>query len=358
MVQPRASQALDRWLPAGPRLLTSNGRSALLAAFRALKVPEGGKVLLPSYLCDSVVAPVRAHGAMPVFYPVSTRLEPDVNAVKRILSKGETNLLVVIHYFGYPMMGAVELRRVAADFDIPVIEDCAHALYSRCNDQPLGSESGAAVFSFRKSLPIPEGGALVLSSKAGSLPESSVHWKWTELKGLLRETVYRLESGLGFSLRAQLLTKEGVLSLAYRRNNRISSRIEGGLGRISHHILGVVKPSEIVARRRRNFLYLSRALEELHTKVRPLYASLEPGICPLGLPVLVEDREIVRHALARQGIGVRMFWDVLPEELPLGNFPDSVFLRDRIMVLPVHQDIREYHLDHIVRTLKELWIRS
>ena len=87
----------------------------------------------------------------------------------------------------------------------------------------------------------------------------------------------------------------------------------------------------------------------------PLLPELPDGVCPLGFPILLEERDAMRRALARRGIGVRMFWDELPGELPVQDFPDSAYLRDRILVLPIHQDMEDRHLDCLVDAMRAIW---
>ena len=52
------------------RAYTSSGRAALLAAFGQMNLPPGSRVLVPSYHCPTMVAPVVQAGLVPVFYPI------------------------------------------------------------------------------------------------------------------------------------------------------------------------------------------------------------------------------------------------------------------------------------------------
>src|SRR6267143_688900 len=68
--------------------------------------------------------------------------------------------LYVIHYAGFPQdMQAA--RQLAGELGVPLIEDCALALLSSEGERPLGSFGDLSVFCLYKTLPVPNGGALL-----------------------------------------------------------------------------------------------------------------------------------------------------------------------------------------------------
>tara|TARA_Y100000310_G_C20194162_1_gene583868 strand:+ start:95 stop:535 length:441 start_codon:yes stop_codon:yes gene_type:complete len=143
--------------------------------------------------------------------------------------------------------------------------------------------------------------------------------------------------------------------MALNRNGSSALASDQGMGLISHRIFGRVEPSIVVARRRHNFLRLWDTVRRSEGQVKPLYNELPEGVCPVGFPVLVEGRDSMRRALSQRGVGVRMFWDVLPIELRAREFPDIVYLSQRVLVLPVHQDIGDRLMDYLVETLEDAW---
>lgn len=52
------------------RLLLTSGRAALFAALRQTALPAGTNVLVPTYHCPTMVAPIVEAGFAPVFYPI------------------------------------------------------------------------------------------------------------------------------------------------------------------------------------------------------------------------------------------------------------------------------------------------
>src|SRR5207245_6549749 len=79
-------------------------------------------------------------------------------------------ILYLIHYVGFP--GPVQELSVACRARrLLLIEDCAQALLSNCAERPLGSFGDVAIFSIRKTLPVPDGGALVAGTDRKSVGE-------------------------------------------------------------------------------------------------------------------------------------------------------------------------------------------
>ena len=49
--------------------------------------------------------------------------------------------------------------------------------------------------------------------------------------------------------------------------------------------------------------------------LRSLVPTLNDGVCPLGLPVLCQNREHARRHFLQRGINIRAYWERLPREV-------------------------------------------
>ena len=343
---------LGPWLPPGQALYLPNARSAIGRALTELNIPQGATAFLPSYLCDSVVAPFREHGCELRFFGVDKTLRPDLSQIEEALNAAKGGVALVIDYFGFPAFGLAEIRAACDRGEAPLIEDCAHALFSRMSGQPLGTTGDAAVFSFRKSVALPEGGVLTLRPDAGrGATDAPPRWKLREAPGLLREMAYWLEFKTGVSVRNHLLSVDGLRRRVYKMDGGHGGKEQEAMGRFSFLLAGRLDAPAIVAARRRNFGYWLDNIGRLSLAPTPLFDSLPDGICPLGFPVLVERRDEVRRKLYRAGVALRTYWDVLPPEVDRRSFPDAAYLSDRILVLPVHQSLTQRHLDRVLQAL-------
>ena len=109
------------------QLPTTSGRAALFQALRALALPAGSAVLVPTYHCPTMVAPVVHAGLRPVFYGLDEDAAPRLQALDAAALAGVRALLVA-HYFGRPRSLEAE-RRWCDERGIALIEDCAHCFF-------------------------------------------------------------------------------------------------------------------------------------------------------------------------------------------------------------------------------------
>lgn len=72
-----------------------------------------------------------------------------------------TKALLVNHEFGFPFEELRALRR----FNLPIIEDAAHAFASNNREQSVGEVGNFVVYSFPKFFPIQIGGLLVINER-------------------------------------------------------------------------------------------------------------------------------------------------------------------------------------------------
>ena len=143
----------------------SSGTAALYTTLRALGIGAGDEVLLPAFVCASVLQAVRTAGATPRFVdcdPATFNMDP-ADARRKIGER--TGAIIVAHLFGLP----ADLESIL-DLGPPVIEDCAQTLGALCNGRPVGTLAEVSICSFyaTKLLAAGEGG-MVLSSSADIL---------------------------------------------------------------------------------------------------------------------------------------------------------------------------------------------
>ncbi len=140
-----------------------SGTAALHLALAALGVGPGDEVVLPAYVCASVLYAVRYVGAHAVLADVdpATGLST-ADHVRAVLTK-RTRAVVVVHLFGR----AAPVDEVVS-LGIPVIEDCAQSLGGTLGGRPLGSWGTAGIFSFYATKVITTGfGGMVCSDDTG-----------------------------------------------------------------------------------------------------------------------------------------------------------------------------------------------
>jgi hypothetical protein len=136
-------------------------RHALAEALK-LSGAAGKRVLAPAFICRDALSAVAAAGAEPAFYKTRPDLSPDGDSA----DWPDAHAVLAVDYFGFPAELApfeAYARRTGA----VVIEDAAHALFSKdAGGRLLGTRAPLGILSLRKSLPLPNGGALLANDPA------------------------------------------------------------------------------------------------------------------------------------------------------------------------------------------------
>ncbi|UCH14341.1 MAG: aminotransferase class V-fold PLP-dependent enzyme, partial [Bacteroidales bacterium] len=138
-------------------------RVAIRYACELLGIGAGDTILAPSYNCGSEIDPLYKSGAEVSLYRVDEAGQIDTGDLqKRINAK--TRLIYVTHYFGFPHDLTI-IKKICKENGILLLEDCALSLFSNYPDrEKIGSAGDISVFSFTKTLPVPDGGVMVINN--------------------------------------------------------------------------------------------------------------------------------------------------------------------------------------------------
>jgi perosamine synthetase len=141
--------------------------SGLHLALAALGIGPGDEVIVPDLTWIASAAPVHYVGATPVFADIDEQtwcLSPE--SVRTCLTENTKAILSVDLYGGMP--DYVNLRAIASEHNLNIIEDAAEAIGSEIYDQKAGTLGDVAAFSFHgsKTFTTGEGGMLVTDDDA------------------------------------------------------------------------------------------------------------------------------------------------------------------------------------------------
>lgn len=147
--------------------LTPSGTASLEMAAILLDVKLGDEIIMPSYTFVSTANAFVLRGARIVFVdimPDSMNISPQ-SVVTAISEK--TKAIVVVHYAGNAC-DMDELRCIAAERNIPLIEDAAQAIGSTYKNKFLGTISDIGCLSFHDTKNLTsggEGGAIIINNQ-------------------------------------------------------------------------------------------------------------------------------------------------------------------------------------------------
>lgn len=352
-------------------LFTTSGRAAIGLALEELRVGRGDRVLVPSYHCPTMVSPIAARGAVPVFFPIDSQGLPLVAELER-MDLQNVKAMLAVHYFGIPR-SLHEAREFCDRHRVALIEDCAHSYFGAADGRQVGTWGDLAIASLTKFFPVPEGGCLLSARRP--LATTGLHGQGVTAG--LRQLVNTIELGarhghfkpLGpvltgsFALLDRLRGRRAVTTQTSRQyliepdpdsatptfDFLLAHQTPAPVARL---IALRANRKRIVDRRRKNFELLAECLSGA-AGLRLLAPDLPATAVPYVFPVWVEQPELSYHPLRLEGIPV-FRWDILWPGVP--QMPGDVGLEwsRHVFQLGCHQDLSEADIRSIARIVRRI----
>lgn len=264
-------------------------------------------ILLPAFIGWSpregsgMFDPVRGSGTPPSFYELNPDLTVDLQSLEDALASQRPAVTVLIHYWGRTDPCTEQVAALASKYRSILVEDLAHAYFSRLLGAPAGLFGGVNLYSLHKMFPLSEGGMIEYCDRS-------------LLKGQ-RETLPDL-----------------VRTVASYDSARISRM------------------------RRENFLRLTgmlRVLPEHGSEFTLVWPDLADHDVPQSLPVRIHarNRDSVYASMNAEGFGMTSIYHTLIEELR-GRFPKMNEMAATITNFPIHQDVEREELAPMVQSFQ------
>jgi dTDP-4-amino-4,6-dideoxygalactose transaminase len=320
----------------------NGGKACLIVICKYLLAQGIDTLLLPAYLCPSILSIIRSCGMKADFYRVLPDFSIDVTDLtcKAIGHKA----IYFINYFGFKQPSNVqELLATLQRKGAVIIEDNAHSGFW---EQSMGDFT---FNSMRKLCPY-DGGYLATSQNIDPFithiqPITNRHLP------VMREYRRRLGEYLEFGVGDYDELKDLYQRAEeYYETESIITGDEQEKHAIEHLDWRAIKE-----RRRENYLYL---LELIYTipQVVPVFPELTPEVQPMGFPVYIEGglRDRLFDDLGNQGIGLTIHWDGLLHDPFTHALPGVSEIANRILTLPVDQRVNHKQLDLVVQTMAGL----
>jgi perosamine synthetase len=351
---------------------TTSGRAAIWHALKLAGLKPGDRVLMPSYHCMSMIAPVVLLGGEVEFYPILADGGADMD-VLRSATRKPVRAILAAHFFGLPRaMRAI--RQLCDDHGIAFIEDCAHALWGQHDGYPVGSLGDYAIGSMTKFFPVPEGGCVASSKHSLDALSFRTSPPRRELKVLVdileRATSFERLPGVNTPLNVlwrvkSLLRGKGEGSVDDSPVDLLSAQasladldVEQAEVAMSRVALAVVKHTRMhraYDNRRAHFSRLLARSTQL-AAARPLAPTLPAGAAPYVFPIWAEDPDNAFNALRDLGIAV-FRWDWRWPGTPHEASDHGNSWAHHVLQLPCHQDLSLTDMDYIENSLTKVFGR-
>ncbi len=150
----------------------SSGTAAIHLGLILLGVQAGDEVICQSMTFSASANPILYLGATPVFVDSESEtwnlcpIALEEAIVDRIAKGKKPKAIIAVHLYGMPFKVA-EIRAIASQYEISILEDSAEALGSRYKGQKCGTFGAIGVLSFNgnKIITTSGGGAIVSNNK-------------------------------------------------------------------------------------------------------------------------------------------------------------------------------------------------
>jgi hypothetical protein len=349
---------------------TSSGRAAIALALDNLGIGAGDSVLVPTYHCPTMVAPVAASGATPMFFPIDDDGSPALGTIAA-WDLSRVRAMSVVHYFGF-LRPMAQVRQFCEQRGISLIEDCAHAMFGRSDEGDVGTFGDYAIGSLTKFFPVVDGGCLVSHAR----PISAEALRPRGVTDQMRSAANTIE--IGASHRAMpgvdrvieaMFTAANALR-GVRRNAQQSNGAgangvhAGGNGTTppfesaarasawAHWVAQTAGRARIVALRRRNYEHMAGLLARV-PGTRVLFPALPDGVVPYVFPLWVEAPYDVYPRMRAAGIPLFRWDDVWPGVPALANDVGADW-SIRVFQIACHQDLSLADLEAIADSVKQI----
>ena len=167
-------------------LALHSGTDALHLAYILAGIKQGDEIISTPMTAEPTNTSIAMIGANIIWGdvdPSNGLIDP--NSVRKLITS-KTKAIVLVHYAGM-VCDLDELNKIAKEFNVTLIEDAAHALGSRYNGKPIGTNSDYTIFSLQaiKHMTTVDGGFLAMQN--GCQMERARRLRWFGLsKGVSR----------------------------------------------------------------------------------------------------------------------------------------------------------------------------
>ena len=292
--------AKNRHLGAPDVYSYSSGRAALYQILKFLKqTKEINHILLPDYLCSSVLVSVKAFGLDYTFYPIDEQLELEPLSFAKVYKKDSP--VLVINYFGLKdLTKQIKVIRSLDEHAI-IIEDDVQAYFEF--KKPLG-DVDFKFTSLRKTFAVPDGGLVKTKHHLPRVTAPNTFGQYKAAAALLK------------SMREGNFNDQVYLELFEKGESLIDSELDCGMSNISVKLFDALEVERVRIRRLNNAEYLVEQLNKIGKK--PLLPLLEDHV-PLFIPITLNNRDVIRRRLFRNEIYCPIHWPLDGMDLSKGK---------------------------------------
>ncbi|MFC1581156.1 DegT/DnrJ/EryC1/StrS family aminotransferase [Thermodesulfobacteriota bacterium] len=323
--------------------LFSRGREALVSGVQLLNVSPKNRIWAPAYICRSAIDPLLKMGYKCAYYDIDKSLKPSWGS--NIPDHGD--VVIIVHFFGIWQ----DIEKIKADLgegNNLFIEDGAHRFPDFIYNK-TASVGDIAIYSLKKVLGVPDGGALILNNpEVLEKSRGENHLAPRYLSKL--KLIFVLTECVSYYLKINILPLKSLLRKASKPG--VMSKAEP-ISMQTVSILEKVQAEFIVRKRLKNYENLASLLSDVKEIEIPL-RKLPINSIPQVLPICTKCAKQVVQKVRRKGLEVYQWPGIeLPRDINLDEFKGAKRWSNQGVMLPVHQNLNEKQIEVIARELKK-----
>jgi dTDP-4-amino-4,6-dideoxygalactose transaminase len=348
----------SRWIGQGPKVdlfekkfvelfgglnavAVNSGTSALHLAYSLENIKDNDEVLCPVFTCTATNIPFLYSRSKLIFVDIEEdSLNISLDDLESKITE-KTKLISLVHYGGLPC-NLEKIREISEKYNIPVVQDAAHALGASFHGKKIADWSKYSTFSFQaiKTITTGDGGMLTINTIEDRYLESAKRVRWF---------------GIDRSKKQQGIWENDITEIGYKYQ---MTDISASLG------LAALDEFDMIISKRRNLLlayqkHLSGSIDGLkYYSGKADSSDYEHGawLCT----IRVKDRLKLQKKLYSYGIETNQVhyrndrYSIFKnaEAKNLKNMDD---IEDEYLVLPLHTKMDINHVEKICDVIKSGW---
>lgn len=325
-------------------IAVSSATAGMHVTLMALNIGPGDEVITPSQTWVSTINLITLLGATPVFVDVDRdTLMTDAKRIAQVITP-RTKAIIPVHYAGAPA-DLDPIYALAAQHQIMVVEDTAHAVGTRYRERWIGQQ-GTAIFSFHaiKNMTCAEGGLVTTDDD-----ELAAKVRMLKFHGLGVDAFDRQMQGR--KPQAEVITPGYKYNLA---------DINAAIAVVQLHRLPELNARRAVLVARYRELLADTPLQPLAVPDYPHLHSNHLFMVRVDAKRCGIDRDAFMQALQQQEIGTGLHFRAAHtqkyyrEKYPEVSLPDTEWNSACLCTLPLFPDMTDDDLERVVRVIHQV----
>jgi dTDP-4-amino-4,6-dideoxygalactose transaminase len=319
-----------------PSLAVGSGTDALHLAYLLAGIEPGDEVITPVFTCTATNIPLLYIGAKPVFADIDPKTMNISPASIREKITAKTKAIATVDYGGLPC-DYEEIKAIAKEFNLKIIDDAAHAVGAKYHGQRIGEVADFTTYSFQaiKHITTADGGLLAI--KDSDLFEKGKRLRWFGIDRVAKQGGIWANDITELGYKYQMTDVGATMGLA-------------GLHKISH----------ILTHRRKLLAIYMTELASMDGLYNIGSESLSDREHAAWLhTILVDRREDLQAKLLSHGVESAPVHYRNDMYSVLGgrsaDFPNMDSLEERYLVLPLHMHMNQDDASRICEVIKTGW---